>query len=277
MTSRSMPASSMDRRQRHDHLHRRAVRVGDDPVVALDRVGVDLGDDQGHVLVHAPVAGVVDDDRAGVDQLRRPLGADRAARRGEDDVEALDRAPRSAAGTRACEPSHSILLARPSARRRTAPPRPPGSRARRARCRIVEPTSAGRAQHPDSVAVRSSSRQYDRCLRTRRAAGARCPSGPPADRVGAELEGLVQRLDRVGTSSAEITQEILIGEVEIISMLILCSPSVSNTLAATPGWLRMPAPTIETLPIRSSLRIPAETSPSAAIVCSARRGRRARR
>ena len=59
-----------------------------------------------------------------------------------------------------------------------------------------------------------------------------------------------------GTRSAEITQEILIGEVEIISMLIPSPPSTSKTLAATPGWERMPAPTIETLPIRSSVRRP---------------------
>ena len=37
-------------------------------------------------------------------------------------------------------------------------------------------------------------------------------------------------------------------------MLIPCSPSTVKTLAATPGWLRMPAPTIETLPICSSVR-----------------------
>ena len=38
-------------------------------------------------------------------------------------------------------------------------------------------------------------------------------------------------------------------------MLIPSSPSIWKTLAATPGWLRMPAPTIETLPICSSVRI----------------------
>ena len=61
------------------------------PLVGGDRVGVDLGDDQRHVVVHAPVAGVVDDDRAGLDELRRPLGADRAAGGGEREVEAVDR------------------------------------------------------------------------------------------------------------------------------------------------------------------------------------------
>ena len=65
----------------------------------------------------------------------------------------------------------------------------------------------------------------------------------------------MQAADGVGDLSAAITQEILIGEVEIISMLIPASPRVWKTFAATPGWLRMPAPTIETLPICSSVRI----------------------
>ena len=69
-----------------------------------------------------------------------------------------------------------------------------------------------------------------------------------------------------GTRSAEITQEILIGEVEIISMLIPSPPSTSKTLAATPGCERMPAPTIETLPIRSSVFTPWLSSPRPAIV-----------
>src|SRR6476620_1963076 len=85
------PGRVVERFQGDDHLHGRAVRVGNDPLVALEGVGVDLGDDQRHVVVHAPVAGVVHDRRAGLDHLRGPLGADRAAGRGEDEVEALDR------------------------------------------------------------------------------------------------------------------------------------------------------------------------------------------
>ena len=72
------------------------------------------------------------------------------------------------------------------------------------------------------------------------------------DVVLAELEGLVQRPHRVRSWSARTTQEILIGEVEIISMLMPRSPSVANTLAATPGWERIPAPTIDTFPISGS-------------------------
>ena len=85
------PDGAVDRGERHQRLHRGAVRVGDDPPVAVQRLGVDLGDDQRDVLVHAPVAGVVDDHSAGLDQPRRPLGTDRAAGGGEDEVEAGDR------------------------------------------------------------------------------------------------------------------------------------------------------------------------------------------
>ena len=60
------------------------------------------------------------------------------------------------------------------------------------------------------------------------------------------------------TSSSRTTQEILIGEVEIISMFTPASPSAVNALAATPGWLFIPAPTSETFPICSSDWICAE-------------------
>ena len=42
-------------------------------------------------------------------------------------------------------------------------------------------------------------------------------------------------------------QEILISLVEIILMLMLLLDSASNILEATPLWLCMPAPTMETL------------------------------
>ena len=51
-----MPGGVEDRLERHHHLHRRAVRVGDDPAVRVERLGVDLGHDQRHVVVHPPAA-----------------------------------------------------------------------------------------------------------------------------------------------------------------------------------------------------------------------------
>ena len=58
-------------------------------------------------------------------------------------------------------------------------------------------------------------------------------------------------------------------------MLMALSPSVVKTLAATPGWVFIPAPTIETFPIDSSVAtvIPS----SAAIGSSARAPRGCRR
>ena len=130
------PGRVVERLQRDDHLHGRAVRVGDDPLVAREVVGVDLGDDERHVVVHAPVAGVVDDDGARLDKLRRPLGADRAAGRGERRRRGPGSCRRSARGPRAPRrPTRSTC--RPSARRRTGPPRTRESRARRAGSRIV--------------------------------------------------------------------------------------------------------------------------------------------
>ena len=59
------PGGVVQRLEGHDHLDRRAVRVGDDPLVLGDVVRVDLGHDQRDVGVHPEGARVVDDDRAG--------------------------------------------------------------------------------------------------------------------------------------------------------------------------------------------------------------------
>ncbi len=238
----------MDRGEGDEHLHRRAVGVGDDPAVRVERLGIHLGDHQRDVVVHPPVARVVDHDGARLDQLRRPLGAHRAAGRREHQVEAVDRLAPRAAGTPApCRRTRPSCP--PSARRRRRPPRPPESRARRARgawssrprpwrrgrrpCSRRPPSPTGRRAGRCSVPVGSSRRTA---------------SSPRSN-------AWCRAFTAAGTSAASITQEILIGEVEIISMLIPLSPSIWKTFAATPGWLRIPAPTIDTLPIRSSVRI----------------------
>ncbi len=81
----------LQRLERHDHLHRRAVRVGNDAAVARQGIGVDLADDERHVLLHAPARGVVDHHGARGGEPRRPLTGGRAAGREEGDVEAPDR------------------------------------------------------------------------------------------------------------------------------------------------------------------------------------------
>src|SRR4051794_11332529 len=97
------------------------------------------------------------------------------------------------------------------------------------------------------------------------------------DLVGAELEGLVQRAHGAIDGVAVTTQEILIGDVEIISMLMPWSPSVEKTLAATPGCDFMPAPTIETLPISGSSRTPLIPTSAATGSIAARASRRSAR
>uniref|UniRef100_A0A0N5A007 LigA n=1 Tax=Parastrongyloides trichosuri TaxID=131310 RepID=A0A0N5A007_PARTI len=71
----------MQRLQRHNQLCGRAVRVGDDVLLArqLDRVRVHFRHDQRHVGVHAPGRGIVDDDGAGLADLLGPLARHRAA------------------------------------------------------------------------------------------------------------------------------------------------------------------------------------------------------
>ena len=81
--------------QRHEHrheLHRRAVRVGDDALVGLEVVRVDLAHDERDGGIHAPRGRVVDDDRAARGglgcEVARDVGAG-AEQRDVDPVECL--------------------------------------------------------------------------------------------------------------------------------------------------------------------------------------------
>ena len=84
----------VERLERHDHLDRGAVGVGDDAGVPIEVARVDLGNHQRHVLVHAECAGVVDHHGARVDHglthLLGHLGA-AAEQRDVDALEALGR------------------------------------------------------------------------------------------------------------------------------------------------------------------------------------------
>ena len=78
----------VQRLERDDELRGRAVRVGDDALLAeaRDRVGVHLRHDQRHVRVVAPGRRVIDHHRAGGGDLRRPFLRHRSARRHQADV-----------------------------------------------------------------------------------------------------------------------------------------------------------------------------------------------
>ena len=95
-----MPGRVVDRLERDHQLHRRAVRVGDQALVAVERLRVDLGDDERDSGSRRHARRVVDDDGAGVDEARRPLAATSSPpAREEREVEALDRLVGERAGT----------------------------------------------------------------------------------------------------------------------------------------------------------------------------------
>ena len=82
----------MQRLQCHDHLRRRAIRIGNDVLAAglrhvLDEhVGVDLGHDQRAIDIVAPRARVIDDDGASRADLRAPFLRNRATGRHDDEI-----------------------------------------------------------------------------------------------------------------------------------------------------------------------------------------------
>ncbi len=78
------------RHERRHQLHRGAVRVGDDPLVGLEVVRVDLAHDQRDARLHPPGAGVVDDRAAAGGRLRRQVAGGVAAGREEGDVDAVE-------------------------------------------------------------------------------------------------------------------------------------------------------------------------------------------
>ncbi len=83
-----------ERRERNNHLGSRAVGVGDQTIVPLQGVGVDLGDDERNFGVEPEIAAVVYDDRATRDCFLRELhgGAFLTFSAGEEgEVNALER------------------------------------------------------------------------------------------------------------------------------------------------------------------------------------------
>ncbi len=57
----------VQRLERHDHLGRRTVGAGDDPVMLVDGLRVHLGNDQRNLGIHPPVAALIDHDAAALD------------------------------------------------------------------------------------------------------------------------------------------------------------------------------------------------------------------
>ena len=83
----AQPGRVVQRLQHGHGNHRRAVRVGDDPLrYGAECPAVDLGHDQGNVRVHPPRRRVVDDDGTGAGDTRRQLQRGLGAAREQGDV-----------------------------------------------------------------------------------------------------------------------------------------------------------------------------------------------
>ena len=212
---RPMPAARCSGASASERHGRRAVRRRHDaPRHVAQVVGVDLGDHERHVGLHAERGRLVDDPGAGGGGARRPLERERVVDVDDHEVEAVEAAVAQHLGTRprrrrtaTCDP--------PSAATRTRAARRPGTPRSRAvaasRCRRARSHRRGR---------RARRRWRMRAVLTRlpRARTRRAARGPPA-----------RRRPRC------TTHEIRIVDVEIISMFTLSAASVSNICAATPG------------------------------------------
>ncbi len=205
----------------------------------VERVGVDLRDDERHVVVHAPGGGVVDDGRAA-------RSTKRCAHAREVEPPAENSATSkpsivSSASTRTGASAPSIVRPARALATRTARPRSAGNARRRSRrsrsvpTAPVAPTTATRTRGRPRRRTPSRRSAGLSCMRTPRTAARPgwCPS-PDSSKAACSAR------TASGTRSPRTTHEILIGDVEIISMLIPSSPSMEKTLAATPGCVFMP-------------------------------------
>ena len=87
----SHPGGVVQGLEGHDHLRRRAVGTGDDAPMGGDGLGIDLGDDERHVGVHAEEGALVDDHRAALDGPGHELRGDLVGRAADGDVDADER------------------------------------------------------------------------------------------------------------------------------------------------------------------------------------------
>ena len=166
----------------------------------------------GTSVVHPPLRRVVDDDRARLGEARRPLAGGRRRRRRRSRGRSPGSSRRSAAGTTPT-PSSSLPAERSEANgtiSRAGKPRSRSSSQHHAA------DLAGRADDRDAVAVAWGRARSDRAL----IAPAPRSAAPPGSRPRPARTRRAAPRTASATRSPRITHEILIGEVEIISMLI---------------------------------------------------------
>ena len=227
---RRQPEGVVQRLGREHDRHRRAVRVRHDALAdVVERIGVDLRHDQRDLGVHAPRRRVVDHEGARRGEARRPLARGRAAGAEQRHVEALDRL----VGQRLDDHVADLLA----------------GRARGGEGHDVVGGKAAALEQREQERAHGAGGAHDGDPHANSPNGCSGRIEPSPESSNA----LCSALTASGTRSPGTTHEIRIGEVEIIMMLIALSPSVVKTFAATPGWVFIPAPTIETFPIDSSV------------------------
>src|SRR3954467_4414085 len=184
-----------------------------------------------------PLGGCVTHAGPRLHEARRPLAGRRAAGAEDRDVEALD-----GVVVQRLDDEAAVELAAGRALGRERDDLARGERPLAQEAQHDAANLPGRADDGDAVAVAGghAANSPNGC------SGRIVPSPESSNAVWSALTAS-------GTRSPGTTQEMRIGEVEIISMLMPLSPSVVNTLAATPGWVFIPAPTIETFPIEGSV------------------------
>ena len=223
-----MPGRPVERGQRGERDHRGAVRARDDPArQEAHVVGVHLRDHERDVVVHAERGGVVDDARAAVGGPRRPFEREVVVDVDHDEVEAVEAVVAQHLADHLAARERQLAAFR--ARRRVD-----AQLVDRERPLLEQPQHLGadEARGPDHADADS---------------GRRCAAHSVSNSK-ARCSAWTAR----STSRSRTTHEMRMVDVEIISMLTFSAYSVSNICAATPGLVRMPAPTSDTRPMPSS-------------------------
>src|SRR5206468_2630250 len=96
--------------------------------------------------------------------------------------------------------------------------------------------------------------QLERLARTKEDGGLALHTAASRSRPSAKVSWSARTASSAYLSS--MTHDTAISDVEIIWMLMPSRASAANIIEATPEWLRMPTPTMETLATRSSCTIP---------------------
>src|SRR5581483_406730 len=241
------PGGPVERRQRRHQHHRRAVGAGGDALRQMAELfGVDFRHHQRHVGVHPEGGRVVDHPGARRRRHRRPLDGQRVVDVDDDQAEPVETAG-----------AEDLAGDLGTGERQPSPLRPG---------RGVGPQLGHRErpllQDPQHLAADEAGGADDADADGRATHETSTPPVEPSASPKASCNARTAR----STLSARTTQEIRMELVEIISMFTPSRARISNMVAATPGWVFMPAPISDTraMPLSSSNPVAprSPTSPS---------------